>query len=151
MAEIDLTDQSLFKKAVEIKLTNAMESTLNNLRVNNIIILEFNEELGPQLKFYTKKDDLVNKMLQNPAYVAEMTIIAKHCKEATFRNGSKTAFGEFLVKTNRNFVLVEISKESFSWKPKKLAEHIAKILGKEKIINEKTIINAISAALSLLR
>ena len=137
-------------EAERINIPNKIENELYPLGISNIFIMFFDEAFGPRLYSYAKKDEMIEKILENPTFGAEVTILAKYANELLLKNGKRLIIRDINIDQKQFYLFVQVNKGFISPKPLKIAKIIADIAQKNRKIAGKTIINALEIALRSL-
>jgi len=134
----------------EIHIPNKIENELYPLGISNIFIMFFDEAFGPRLYSYAKKDEMIEKILENPAFGAEVTILAKYANEILLKNGKRLIIRDININQKQYYLFVQVNKGFISPKPLKIAKIIADMLEKNGKIDERIIVNSLEIALRSL-
>ncbi len=132
-----------------IPLDKKTSDSLREIGIRNIFIIEFDAQLGPQLKYFTDSDDLLEKMLINPAFVAEITIFAKYAEEVLLKDKRKLVIKEIVLDNQQFYIFVEIQKNFFSSRPLLFARYVHEVLKKLGKINKEVAKKAIRESILL--
>ncbi|MGQ4892794.1 MAG: hypothetical protein ACP6IP_09960 [Candidatus Njordarchaeia archaeon] len=144
------TEEPMSIEEMIIDFRRDLKQNFETIGIRNIFIIEFDEVLGPKLKFFASKDDILEKMIANPAFVAEITIFAKYANEVLLKDGRRLVIKEVLVKNKQNYIFIEIGRNFLSPKPLKFARYMKEFLTKTGEISKESIKKAVREASALV-
>ena len=133
-----------------INIVKDHKDKFDTIGIKNVFIIEFDTKLGPKLKFFTHRDDILEKMLVNPAYVAEITIFAKYANEVLLKDGRRLVIREILIGNKQYYVFVEVGKGFMSLKPLRFVKHVTESLSRSGEISKESVKKAIERGLKLI-
>jgi len=151
-----IPDELIFKEETKsiddmhLDLGKDFRESFQRMGIKNIFIIEFDEMLGPKLKYFTNRDDILNKMLTNPAFTAEITIFAKYADEVRLKDGRKLVINEMIINNKQNYIFIEIGRGHMSPKPLKFSKYIHEALMRKGEVNKDVLKKAIREALTLV-
>jgi len=109
----------------QIKFSRKISKRLKSMGIRNICITDYNESLGPHRKFYmTKKSPLYRQLIENPAFLADILILAKDTREMLLRDERSLLLFRPIDRKCLKLVIIETTKE-FRDEAMELAEKLA--------------------------
>ncbi len=111
-------------RAEQIRLSRRASRRLRVLGIRNLCVIDYDENFGPYLRFYlTKKSTLYRQLSENPAFLADLLVLAKDMKEMLLRDGRSLLMLRPIDKKGLKLLLVETTRE-FSMNAREIIEEI---------------------------
>lgn len=149
--ELETThEEETFRKAKEIQLTEEQVKRLLNRNGRSISFVDFDDQIGPLLKYKVLRSNFTSEMEKKPGTLAKIvTALSLDAKEITLSEGTSllckrigSVDGE-----KKRFILIEKMKNEAASRSHDLIEELGKSLdGKE--FHEENIRNVLSSCLS---
>jgi len=115
---------------IRLKLSKHAFSTLLKIGARGLAVIISDEEWGPVVRYYyLKRSRLINSMLENKAFPAELSIIGKHAEELILKDGTKVLIWPFKTKSGDryivNYIVLEVGDNINKSELKKILKEIS--------------------------
>lgn len=96
----------------QIKLSRKTSKKLRVMGVRGLCITDYDETYGPYLRLYlSKRSYLYRRIIENPAFLADLLVLAKDTREMLMRDERSLVIFRPLDKACMRLILLETTKE----------------------------------------
>ncbi|MHA1615853.1 MAG: hypothetical protein ACTSX9_00845 [Candidatus Njordarchaeales archaeon] len=143
-------------KPERLRLSDSVRRSLKALGGRGIVIIEFDDAIGPIIKYYyNRRSRLVTELLSNSAFTVELAIAGKYAKEIILRDNTRVLLKEFKSKIDGrigiNYVVLEATANADIDALFKILEAIAKKITNEKKLTKSFLSRIIHEAISFAK
>lgn len=99
-------------ESVQIKLSRKATKEMKRMGIRSICIIDYDENYGPYLRFYTSKKSTIFKWIsENPAFLSDILILSGDTKEMLLRDERSLIIFGLLDKKGMKLMIIETTKE----------------------------------------
>jgi len=140
--------KKLSLKGKLIKIGRNLREKLIGQGIKNIFYIEFNEEEGPELKYFIDFSELICLLLEESKYITDISLLSKTSPMMLIK-GTKIIISQVITKPHEreleNQLCAEIFEDSDEKLVAKILENISKSLSGKKIVSEKDFLEALKS------